>query len=88
MYIFIYLLICIFIYVLTYILIYLLINLYIFQRRKGTTNPPKYQKNSSYDNCSHFWDIFDVFSKNVKKYLLNYVPIYSQMQRIQISYSK
>ena len=29
-----------------------------------TQNPPKTQKNSSYENCSHFWDIFQ--KKNEK----------------------
>ena len=42
-------------------------------------------ENSSCENCSHFWNIFEIKCSNIS---LKYVPIYSKIHRIRIRYSK
>ena len=38
-------------------------------------DPPKYQNNPQYKDCSHFWDIFLKVLKRSRKMFLNHVPI-------------
>ena len=54
----------------------------------GTKNPKNILQNTSYENCSHFWNIFSKNLKTCRKLLLDYVPIYNQIHRIRIRYSK
>ena len=63
-------------------------NLVKIQRGLRTNNPHKSQKQRSYGNCSHFWEVFDQFVEKCWNISSKYDPIYSKIHRIRIRYSK
>ena len=76
MYYIIYIDVYIYIYIHSYYIYYIHVYIYIYIH---------FLENISYENCSHFWEhfrylLFEIF--------VNHVPIYSQIHRIRIRYSK